>query len=67
MTEKVVTIKVKIVPSSPSRARRMQLMPIAKRLRREGHTLVEIARALGISLGCVHYWLKGVPKGDIFA
>src|SRR5688500_2005663 len=38
--------------------------PEARRLRRQGHSLREISREVGVALSSVSVWTRDVPKGE---
>jgi hypothetical protein len=51
---------------TPKRARKMKLLPKAKRLRKQRLAYAEIGWTLGIDPMTAWRWTKDVERGDIF-
>jgi len=51
---------------APKKARKLKLLPVARRLRAEGYTYREIGVALKLSDVTIREWVKGTVKGNLF-
>jgi len=51
---------------SPRHARKLNLLPKARKWRRQGYSYQDIADTFGLSIRTAWLWVKDQPPGDLF-